>query len=59
MDQLVIDLGDDAPASGAEVVVFGDPVRGEPSAAEWSEWTERSPFALTAGLGHRIRREAR
>lgn len=59
MDQLVIDLGDDASGAGAEVVVFGDPTRSEPSAIEWSEWTERSPLALTAGLGHRIRREAR
>ncbi len=59
MDQLVIDLGDDAPPTGSEVVVFGDPTRGEPSAREWSSWTERDPLALTAGLGDRIRRETR
>lgn len=59
MDQLVIDLDGAEPPLGTEVVVFGDPVRGEPSAVEWAAWTERSPLALTAGLGHRIRREPR
>lgn len=59
MDQLVIDLGSDTHAPGAEVVVFGDPARGEPSAQEWATWGERTPLALTAGLGHRIHREAR
>ena len=59
MDQLVIDLGDALPAVGAEVVVFGDPARGEPTAREWAGWTERAPLALKAGLGHRFRREAR
>lgn len=59
MDQLLIDLGETTPAAGTEVVVFGDPARGEPSAAEWAAWTERTPLALTAGLGHRIRREER
>jgi alanine racemase len=59
MDQLVIDLGDAEVPAGAEVVVFGDPARGEPSASAWAVHTERSPLALTAALGHRIRREAR
>jgi alanine racemase len=59
MDQFVIDLGDTRVHPGAEVVVFGDPARGEPTAREWGSWTERSPLALTAGLGDRIRREPR
>lgn len=59
MDQLVIDLGSDARSTGDEVVVFGDPSRGEPSAGEWAVWAERTPLALTAGLGHRIIREPR
>jgi alanine racemase len=59
MDQLVIDLGESVHSPGAEVVVFGDPTREEPSALEWAAWTERTPLALTAGLGHRIRREPR
>jgi alanine racemase len=59
MDQFVVDVGDAVVAPGAEVVIFGDPRRGEPSAREWAEWTERSALALAAGLGDRIRREVR
>jgi alanine racemase len=59
MDQFVIDLGDAEVHAGAEVVVFGDPAEGAPTAREWAAWTERTPLAVTAGLGHRIRREAR
>ncbi|MGN6273288.1 MAG: alanine racemase C-terminal domain-containing protein [Protaetiibacter sp.] len=59
MDQFVVDLGDEVVPPGTEVVVFGDPERGEPSAREWAAWTERPALALTAGLGDRIRREAR
>ena len=59
MDQLVIELGDAPVPTGGDVVVFGDPARGEASARDWADWTERSPLALTAGLGHRIRRETR
>lgn len=59
MDQCVVSCGDARPAPGDQIVLFGDPARGEPSAAQWAEWTERSPLALTAGLGDRIRRVAR
>ena len=59
MDQLVVDCGDSAPEVGEAAVLFGDPARGEPSAAEWGVWTERDPLALLAGLGDRITREAR
>ncbi len=59
MDQLVVSCAEAAPEPGDEVVLFGDPARGEPSAREWAAWTERPALALTAGLGRRIRREAR
>jgi len=59
MDQLVLDSGSAEPSVGDEVVLFGDPARGEPSASEWAAWTERDALALTAGLGARIVREAR
>jgi len=59
MDQFVVDLGDAEVTLGADVVVFGDARRGEPTAREWAGWTERTPLAVTSGLGHRIRREAR
>ncbi|CAN5386357.1 hypothetical protein BH11ACT3_BH11ACT3_11190 [soil metagenome] len=56
MDQFVVDCGDVAPELGGEVVLFGDPATGAPSAHEWATETERSPLALTSGLGARIRR---
>ena len=59
MDQLVVDCDGAEPEVGASAVLFGDPERGEPSAAEWAIWTERQALALTAGLGHRITREPR
>jgi alanine racemase len=59
MDQFVVDCGDDAPEVGSDAVLFGDPDRGAPSALDWATATERSPLALTAGLGQRISREAR
>jgi len=59
MDQLVVECGDAEPRPGETAILFGDPERGEPSAAEWAGWTERAPLDLTAGLGVRILRERR
>ena len=59
MDQFVVDCGDDVPELGSDAVLFGDPERGAPSALDWATATERTPLALTAGLGQRIVREAR
>jgi alanine racemase len=57
MDQFVVDCGESAPEPGDEVVLFGGMPEG-PSALDWGDWTGRSPLALTAGLGPRIRRIA-
>ena len=59
MDQLVLDVGDASIELGADAVLFGDPARGEPSAVDWAEWTERTPLAVTAGIAARVTREAR
>lgn len=59
MDQFVVDCGDALPEVGADVVLFGDPSAGAPSALEWATATERHPRELTAGLGSRIRRVTR
>lgn len=59
MDQLVLDVGDASIELGADAVLFGDPSRGEPSAADWAEWTERTPLALTAGIAARVTRTTR
>jgi alanine racemase len=55
MDQFVVDCGGATPPLGGEVVLFGGEP-GVPSTPDWAAWTGRSPLALTAGLGPRIRR---
>lgn len=56
MDQFVVDCGADEPVLGEDVVLFGDPAAGHPSAIDWGLHTERDPRQLTAGLGHRVKR---
>lgn len=56
MDQFVVDCGSAEPQVGDEVVLFGNPALGFPSAAEWAVHTERSPLGLTAGIGPRVQR---
>jgi alanine racemase len=59
MDQFVVDCGDDSPEVGSDVIAFGDPGRGDPSAEEWALVTTRTGRDLTAGLGSRVERVAR
>lgn len=57
MDVLVVDVGS-APASpGDEVVLLGDPDRGEPGLAEWAGASGLSAVELVAGIGPRVIRE--
>ncbi|ANN20737.1 alanine racemase [Amycolatopsis orientalis] len=37
MDQLIVDCGDDEPAVGSEVILFGQGTFGEPTAREWAD----------------------
>ncbi|MFD5091140.1 alanine racemase [Amycolatopsis thailandensis] len=37
MDQLIVDCGDDEPAVGSEVILFGQGAFGEPTAREWAD----------------------
>ncbi|MEU3621655.1 alanine racemase [Amycolatopsis coloradensis] len=37
MDQLIVDCGDDEPALGSEVILFGRGGFGEPTAREWAD----------------------
>lgn len=60
MDQFVVDTGQVAAEPGDEVVLFGAGSTDDvPRASEWGAWTGRAARAVTAGLGPRIRREAR
>ncbi|WP_447008825.1 alanine racemase [Saccharothrix sp. DSM 118769] len=50
MDQVVVDCGDDRPAEGAEVVLFGTGGRGEPTAREWADTTGTIDYEIVTGM---------
>ncbi|MGV8881204.1 MAG: alanine racemase C-terminal domain-containing protein [Rhodoglobus sp.] len=56
MDQFVADCGSTEPQVGDDVVLFGDPALGFPSAIQWAVHTERPPLELTAGIAPRVQR---
>ncbi len=56
MDQCVIDTGDANVDAGEEVVVFGPGDRGEPTVAEWVEWSSTIPHEVLTGVGGRVTR---
>jgi alanine racemase len=63
MDQFVIDLGPDGAGAGGvpvragdEVVLFGDGVRGEPTAQEWAEATGTISYEIVSRMGSRLPR---
>ncbi|GAA2243363.1 alanine racemase [Rarobacter faecitabidus] len=57
MDQVVIDLGPQAQEiAGDEVVLFGDPALGEPSAQDWAQAAGTINYEITTRLGPRIPR---
>lgn len=56
MDQLVVDLGDDAVRPGEIATVFGPGDGGEPTLGEWAAWADTIAHELVTGLGPRLRR---
>ena len=56
MDQIVVDVGDDAVAEGDAVVLWGDPEAGAPSVAEWAEWADTITYDIATGIGVRVAR---
>lgn len=56
MDQVVVDVGDDAVAPGDEAVVFGPGEQGEPTVADWARWAGTIPHEVVTGIGPRVRR---
>jgi alanine racemase len=56
MDQLLVDVGDDAVAVGDEVVLLGDPATGAPSADEWGAWAGTIGYEVVTRIGPRVRR---
>ena len=56
MDQIVVDMADVAVAVGDEVVLFGDPARGVPSAAQWAAACETNVYEIVTRMGGRLTR---
>jgi alanine racemase len=60
MDQFMVDLGDDpavdAPATGAEVVLFGPGSSGEPTADDWARACGTIHYEIVTRMGGRLRR---
>lgn len=56
MDQFVVDVGDAPVEVGDEVVIFGDPATGAPSAAEWGEHAGTIDYDIVTRIGQRVPR---
>lgn len=59
MDQFVVDVGDAEVHTGDEVVVFGDPARGVPSAGNWADAAGTINYEIVTRIGQRVPRSAR
>jgi alanine racemase len=56
MDQFVVDVGDTPVAVGDEVVLFGDPAAGAPSATEWAAAAGTINYDIVTRIGARVSR---
>lgn len=56
MDQFVIDVDDHDVQVGDEVVLFGDPATGVPSADDWAEAASTINYEIVTRIGARVRR---
>lgn len=56
MDQFVIDVGDDQVVAGDEVVIFGDPAAGVPSADDWARAADTINYEIVTRMGGRFHR---
>ncbi|GGE82535.1 alanine racemase [Mycetocola zhadangensis] len=56
MDQFVVDVGNSATAPGDDVVIFGDPSTGVPSATEWANAAGTINYEVVTRIGARVPR---
>ncbi len=56
MDQFVVDLDGDLPEEGSEVVLFGAPVDGRPTAQDWAEASGTINYEIVSRIGGRMTR---
>lgn len=57
MDQFVLDVMDLDVKLGDEVVLFGDPSRGEPSVEDWADAAGTIAYEIITRIGPRVHRE--
>ncbi|MDQ0613739.1 alanine racemase [Microbacterium sp. W4I4] len=56
MDQFVVDVGEEQVAVGDEVVLFGDPTLGHPSATDWADAAGTINYEIVTRIGDRVPR---
>ncbi|MEV3911157.1 alanine racemase [Streptomyces canus] len=56
MDQFVVDLGGDEPATGTRAVLFGPGDRGEPTAEDWAQASGTIAYEIVTRIGTRVPR---
>ncbi|GAB3851344.1 alanine racemase [Nocardioides maradonensis] len=56
MDQFVVDLGGDRPALGTDVLLFGPPSLGGPTAQDWAEACGTINYEIVTRIGGRMAR---
>ncbi|QKJ20224.1 alanine racemase [Microbacterium hominis] len=56
MDQFVVDVGDAPVQVGDEVVLFGDPTLGVPSASDWGDAAGTINYEIVTRIGARVPR---
>jgi alanine racemase len=56
MDQFLVDVGDDPIAVGDDVVLFGDPATGAPSADDWADAADTIGYEIITRIGPRVPR---
>lgn len=54
MDQFVVDLNGADPGAGAEVIIFGAGLDGEPTAQDWAEACNTISYEIVTGIGGRF-----
>lgn len=59
MDQFVVDVGESTVTVGDEVVLFGDPATGVPSADELARAADTINYEIVTRIGNRVVRTAR
>ncbi len=54
MDQVIVDVGDDAVVIGDRAIFFGDPATGVPSADDWAEASDTINYEIVTRIGPRV-----